>query len=191
MQGRCGYHGPVLYERLLGSAWLQVAEPIRSAHTTGSPVQGHGNFRIRHGEGHLARVLARLLRLPRAGDAIETRLVVASHGDGEQWLRRFGDRRLDTVQYEGDGELVERIGVLEFRFRLDASGGSLLYRQHDVALVLGSLRLRLPAGWAPMVEAREDPAAAHQVRVQVLVSIPAVGPVLAYDGIIQYEGTPR
>jgi hypothetical protein len=178
----------VLYERLLGSAWLQVAETVRLAHTTQPTVRGRGRFRVRHGSGHVTRLLARALRLPRPGEAAETRLVVTSRGHVEQWLRAFDDRRLNTRQYQsGEGELAERVGALEFRFRLDASDGSLLYRQHEVALMLGTLRLRLPARWAPRVEAREDPAGAQQVRVRVLVSIPALGPVLTYEGIIEYE----
>jgi hypothetical protein len=172
----------------LGPSWLQVAESIRLAHATQPTVRGRGSFRVRHGSGHLTRLIARLLRLPRPCDAAETRLIVTSHGDVEQWLRAFDDRRLNTRQYQsGEGELAERVGALEFRFRLDASDGSLLYRQHEVALMLGTFRLRLPAGWAPRVEAREDSAGAQQVRVRVLVSIPALGPVLTYEGIIEYE----
>jgi hypothetical protein len=129
-----------------------------------------------------------LLRLPRASDAAETHLIISSRADREQWLRTFDDRRLDTRQYQaGDGELAERIGVLELRFRLEASEGSLLFRQLEAALLFGSVRLRLPAPWAPWVEAREDPAGAHQIRVHVRVALPALGPLLTYDGTIDIE----
>ena len=179
-----------LYARLLGPSWLQVAQPIRAVHSTESTVRAHGRLRIQHGRGRAARVLAGLLRLPRAGDAAETRLVVTSHDDGERWLRTFGDRRLDTRQYEaGDRVLAERIGLLEFRFRLEASAGSLVFRQLDAALLVGSVRLRLPATWAPTVEAREDPAGARCVRVHVRVALPGLGPVLTYDGTIDIEDT--
>jgi len=130
------------------------------------------------------------LRLPRANDAAETRLVVTSAADGEQWLRTFDDRCLETRQYQaGDFELAERLGVLEFRFRLEASEGSLLFRQLEAAFLYRSVRLRLPAAWAPRVEAREDPAGAHQIRVHVRVVLPAIGPVLTYDGTIDIEET--
>lgn len=177
-----------LYARLLGSSWLQLAEPVRFAHASGSTVRARGRLRIAHGRSHVARLLARLLHLPRASDAAETRLVITSGADGEQWLRTFDDRRLDTRQYQaGDCELAERIGALEFRFRLEASEGSLLFRQLEAAFLFGSVRLRLPATWAPRVDAREDPAGAHQIRVHVRVALPALGPVLTYDGIIDIE----
>jgi hypothetical protein len=179
-----------LYARLLGPSWLQVAEPVRFIHATESTVRARGRLRIAHGRSHVARVLARLLRLPRASEAAETRLVITSRSDVEQWLRTFDDRRLDTRQYQaGEGELAERIGVLEFRFRLEASEGSILFRQLEAAFLFGSVRLRLPAMWAPRVEAREDPAGARQIRVHVRVEFPALGPVLTYDGTIDIEET--
>jgi hypothetical protein len=179
-----------LYPRLLGSSWLQLAEPVRFAHTSESTVRARGHLRITHGRSHLARLLARLLRFPRASDAAETRLVVTSDADGEHWRRTFGDRHLDTRQYQaGAAELGERFGVLEFRFRLEVTGGSLLFRQLEAALVWGTVRLRLPAAWAPIVDAREDAAGAHRIRVHVRVVLPPLGPVLTYDGTIDIEET--
>lgn len=185
-------HQPIarcaLYARLLGTSWLQVAEQVRAAHAAEPIVRARGRFHISHGHSHVARVLARVLRLPRATDAAETRLVVTSVADGEHWLRAFDDRRLDTRQYmAGDGELAERIGILEFRFRLEASDGGILFRQLEAAVLCGSLRLRFPTTWTPRVIAREDPAGANQVHVHVQVDLPAVGPVLTYDGLIEIE----
>ena len=179
--------GP-LYRRLLGPSWLQLSEPVRVAHATESTVRASGRLRIVHGRSYFARLLARLLHLPRASDAADTQLVVTPGADGERWSRTFDDRRLDTRQYQaGDCDLAERIGVLELRFRLEASEGSLLFRQLDAALLCGSVRLRLPAMWAPRVDAREDPAGARRIRVHVRVTLPGLGPVLAYDGPIDIE----
>lgn len=175
-----------LYERVLGSTLWQLAEPVRLAHAAESTLRGR--FRITRGRGYVARVLAALLRLPRPSRAAETRLVIAACGDRQQWRRSFDDRHLDTWQYQtGRCELGERIGVLEFRFRLNASNGSLVFRQLEAAIVLGSMRVRLPAALAPRIEAREDPAGATQIAVCVRVVLPGVGPLLAYDGTINLE----
>lgn len=179
-----------LYARLMGSSWLQVAEPVRAAHPAGSTVRAHGRFRIEQGDSYPAHLLARLLRLPRPSAGADTRLVVTPGDDGEQWRRTFDDRRLDTRQYQaGDGELAERIGFLEFRFRLEATDGSLRFRQVEAALLFGAVRVRLPSAWAPTVEAREDPALANQVRVHVRIALPAVGTVLTYAGTMEIETT--
>lgn len=177
-----------LYARLLGSSWMQLAEPVRFAHATESMVCARGRLRIAHGRGYIARVLAAMLRLPRENGAAETRLVVTARGDGEHWRRTFDDRCLATRQYPtGDRELGERISILEFRFRLDVSDGSLVFRQVEAAVVCGSVRVRIPAAWAPRVDAREDPAGAHRIRIRVGVVLPALGPVLTYEGIIDLE----
>ena len=124
----------MLYTRLLGASWPELADPVRFIHGTDTRVCARGRLRVTHGPSQLARLLARVLRLPRASDAADTRLVITASPDGETWLRSFGDRRLDTRQYEaGASELAERIGLLEFRFRLEALEGSLLFRQIEVA----------------------------------------------------------
>ena len=181
---------PALYPGLLGSAWMELAEPVRAAHDSGSTVRARGRLRIAHGRGHAARWLARLLRLPRANPAADTRLVVTAGAGGERWRRTFDDRRLDTRQYRaGAGDLAERFGILEFRFRLEASQGSLIFRQVEAAVLCGTVRLKIPAACAPRVDAREDPAGARQIGVHVRVALPVVGPVLTYDGTIDIEET--
>jgi hypothetical protein len=177
-----------LYAELLGPAWLELAEPVRAAHAPGPTVRAGGRLRIAHGRTPAARWLARLLRLPRASEAAGTRLVVTRSAGGEQWRRRFEDRQLDTWQYRAaGGALAERFGLLEFRFHLTASQGSLILRQTDAALRWGAVRLRIPAPCAPQVDAREDPAGARRIHVHVRVTLPLVGPVLAYDGTIDIE----
>ena len=177
-----------LYAGLLGSAWLDLADPVRAAHAAEATLRARGRLRIAHGRSQAARGHAWLLRLPRASEAAEARLVVTRDAGGEQWRRTFGDRRLDTRQYvAGNGHLAERFGLLEFRFRLAASEGSLLIRQVDAALMCGPVRVRIPSAWAPSVDAREDPAGARRIQVHVRVVLPAVGPVLTYDGAIDIE----
>lgn len=177
-----------LYAGLLGPAWLELAEPVRAAHASGPTVRARGRLRITHGRSQAARWVARLLRLPRATEAADTRLVVTSSDGAEQWRRTFDGQRLDTRQYRaGGGDLAERFGVLELRFRLEASQGSLIFRQVAAVLLCGMVRLRLPAVLAPTVDAREDPAGARRVSVHVNVALPAVGPVLTYDGTIDIE----
>jgi len=177
-----------LYARVLGPSWLQLAEPIRFAHAPEPIVCARGRLRIARGRSRVARFLAALVRLPRASTAAETRLVVTPLGDVEHWRRTFDGRCLATRQYPTGGrELGERFGVLEFRFRLEASEGSLVFRQVEAALVFGSVRVRVPEAWAPRVEAREDPAGARHIDIHVRVVLPALGPVLTYDGIIELE----
>ena len=77
--------------------------------------------------------------------------------------------------------------MLELRFHLDPSDGSLVYRQCDAALVAGPIRVRLPERLAPQIVAREDPSDVHRTRISVRVTLPAVGLLIAYDGTVDFE----
>lgn len=172
-----------LYARLIGGSWTEVGEPLRLIHAAGMPVRARGQVRIEHGRNPLARIIARILRLPKPDAAAPVLLTISVLGEEEIWHRSFDGRCLDTRQYESsDSSLAERFGVLEFRYRLAPSGGSLLYAQREAAFRLGPLRLRIPARYAPRVEAREDPAGDTRFTVNVRVVLPGVGPLIAYRG---------
>jgi hypothetical protein len=172
-----------LYPRLLGAAWTDLDEAVRSMHLDGVIFNGQATFQVRHGRNPVARLLAWLARLPPPGAAVPTRLTVTRCGAGERWQRRFGTRTLDSTQLPGIGGcLNERFGALVFRFRLVASGGALEYRQVGAALRLGPLRVPLPAWLAPRASGREAPVPAGRTRVTAAVTLPLVGLLIAYDG---------
>ena len=181
---------PPLYVRLMGDSAAELAAPVLRLHGTQDVTQAHGRLRIEHGRHFVARLVATLLRLPKPSATTATQLVVITRADGERWVRSFNGRRLETRQYESAGDLAERVGILEFRFRLSASGGSLAYIQREVALMCGWFRCPIPAAWAPRVAAREDPAGNQRIHVDVRVVLPAVGPLIAYAGFIDIDDTP-
>ena len=176
-----------LYERILGNGWSQLAQPLRFMHATSSPVRACGRFRIDYGPHPVARLLARILRLPDPSAAAETRLMVTARADGEDWERTFSGRRFATRQCRCHDELAERFGILEFRFHLRVSNGSLLYVQRRAAFLCWLVCLPIPTACAPRVEAREDPAGPNRIHVQVRVVLPGIGPLIAYAGIIEVE----
>jgi hypothetical protein len=183
-------NNPTLYARVMGDSWFQIAAPVRSVHAVHPVLRTRGDLRVDRGRHRLVRVLAWMLRLPRPCAAATARLIVTALGDGERWERTFNGRRFETRQRKSnDFELAERYGVLEFRFRLEASGGSLLYVQRDACLLFGWIRLRIPAAWAPRVAAREDPAGPARVNISVRVTLPGIGLLIAYDGSIEVEDT--
>jgi hypothetical protein len=180
-----------LYARVMGDSWLQIAEAVRVVHSTSPITRTRGQLRVQHGPRYLGRLLARLLRLPSAGPATDTTLLVTAADDGERWQRMVGECRFETQQYASSGlRLAERYGALEFLFRLRASGGSLVYVQDGAALLFRTRRLRLPHFVAPQIEAREDPVSATSVDVTVSVRLPGVGLVIAYNGTMAIDETP-
>lgn len=151
-------------------------------------LHGSGVCRVGRGDGRAARLVAALLRLPSAGEAVETRLMVTPAGDGAHWRRTFGRCALNTRQYPlGADRFAERHGPVEFTFRREPAPGGTIFRQLDSAIVVGPLRARLPAWCAPTVAAREDRVDDGRVRIDVCVSLPIVGPILRYAGTIEME----
>jgi hypothetical protein len=174
-----------LYERLLGEAWGEVDEQVRRLHERGAGPCGEGLFAVRRGN-FFARTLARLFGLPSEGERVRVCLSVTQTEDGaaERWHRTFEGRVFDTLQREGGGGLLaERAGLIELLFRLSVEGGALVYKQAGAALRFGPLRVPLPRGLAPRVEARErGDEDGESVHVHVSSGAPLVGPMLSYEG---------
>jgi len=179
-----------LYERVAGNSWARLADPIRCLHATTSVSRAHGHLRVEHGQHPIARFLARALRLPPRNIAADTRLTISARADCEHWERAFDDACVQTVlRQSATGELAERFGVVEFRFRLAVSDGSLLYVQRQAAFVCGRVRLAIPSSCAPRVEAREDPAGGTRIQIEVRVMLPVIGSLISYAGVIDVKET--
>jgi hypothetical protein len=174
-----------LYERLVGDGWGGLAEPVRRFHTYDGELRGEGTFTVRRGTARAARVIARLLGLPEAGEAVPLLLSVKTlSGGGERWRRTFAGKDFITEQHEHAGPLLaERTGPFELLYRLTAEGGALAYRQEGAALRAGRLRVRLPRRLAPRVEALERAARGGAgVDVSVSVTAPLFGLLVEYEG---------
>jgi len=172
---------------MLGSEWPRLPEAVRRAHSTGSGLTARGSFRIERGAHPLAAVVARLLRLPGPTPAATVQLRVAPDGDGEAWIRRMdGDRLVTRQRSAGPGLLAERIGAIEFQFRLDVSAVGLVYRQQAALLAIGSRGVPLSARLAPRVEATEEALDRTSTRVSVRVTLPLIGLLVAYAGTMDF-----
>ena len=117
---------------------------------------------------------------------MDVRLQVTAQEDGEEWRRTFAGRPLVSMQSaRGAGLMVERLGVMEILMRLEVVGGALSYQTGSAALRLGSLRIPLPDRLGPHVTAWEKAVGdTNQIHVSVDVTLPLLGRLIAYDGIL-------
>lgn len=178
-----------LYQRLLGDDADQLAPVVRAVHVGSGPVHGRGSFEV-HRAHPLGSFVARWLSLPPAGTAEPLELAVVRTSGREVWVRLFPDRALVTEQYAGrDGELVERSGRSELRFRLAVDRGSLRFQPVGAAVRLGGLSVPLPRRLAPQASGTAAPSAdGSRLVVTITVGLPLVGPLLAY--VAELEPSP-
>ena len=175
-----------LYPKLLGESWPGLDAAIRRLHDSGETVHAVGVFQVRHGNNLLARTLARLARLPAEGEAVDVRLQVTAKDEGEEWLRTFAGRPMLSMQSDrGVGLLVERLGIMEMRLRMEVAGGALNYKTESAALRLGSLRVPIPHRLSPHVMAWEKAVGdVNQIQVSVEVTLPLLGRLISYGGLL-------
>jgi hypothetical protein len=174
-----------LYSRLCRS-WNDLDASVRRFHDNPVAARASGRFDIVHG-GWAARIVSRLAGFPPAGSGLETEVNITPRDGGERWHRSFGGAPLVSEQRAGeDGTLIERVGRLELRFRLEAVRGSLQFHQVGASLCLGAYRIRLPTWLAPRVQALayRDPDDGQKMRVQVEIIAPLVGKLLGYAGVL-------
>jgi Domain of unknown function (DUF4166) len=178
----------MLYSQLMGAVWADLDERVRWAHSAGDLKLGL--FRIKHGTGSFARWMARRSSLPRESRAAETCLRIVADDAGERWERSFNGSTFVSQQRAAGGMLLERIGVLEFRFFLRVEEGALVYEQRAARLCAGRARLPMPRFCSPRVQAREWADSDSRVIVAVKVTLPIIGLLIEYRGHLMVTATP-
>lgn len=176
-----------IYGRCLpDGAWERLPLAVRLAHLP--EVVRHGLFCIERGRWFFMRWLASWMGLPPAAKCARGNVIIHSQEDRERWVRAFDDVPFVTEQWCDSARwIVERWGNIELRFRLVPEADGIRYEQVGAALRLGLSRIPLPAMLAPRVKAVESAAGERAIRVRVVVSLPLLGRLIAYDGTVEVE----
>jgi hypothetical protein len=182
-----------LYPRLLGAAWLGLDPVVQRVHTDPTVTYAEGIVQVSRAPGRFMGYILDAAQVPRSASASPVRLAVQHHGLVERWHRAFGGRSLVTRQSEAPGDLLaERIGILEFRFRLAVKHGELLFRQESFAICLGRLRIPVPDWLSIKIAAREGVASGADrvgawTSVDVRVTAPTGSLLFAYRGMVRWN----
>ena len=167
-----------LYRRVLGADFETLDEAVQGLHARGGHWRCPGRCTVESAHGIAARLLARVLGLPRATTDAAFRFELHADIDGETWIRHFPHRVMRSRLSEaGAGLLGERLGPARLRFRLEVDGGALSMRLVDIR-VLG---LRWPRRLVPRVRAREH-GEALRFLFDVDVHLGPLGRLVAYRG---------
>ncbi|MBS1914528.1 MAG: DUF4166 domain-containing protein [Bacteroidetes bacterium] len=171
---------PTLYQRLLGDSFPLLPEPLQRFHSLGAGGTAKGLVTVEWAANRLARLCARLLKLPKAGTHVPVCVVVEPDGNREVWSRWFGRELIRTVQRAHHGLLAERKGPATVYFVLCADAGGITFQYHSTRM----FGIALPRFIAPCIAARAA-GDGQGWRIHVRISVPMVGPIASYYGLIQ------
>jgi hypothetical protein len=168
---------PPLFLRVLGGRADALHAPVLSLHQNTLSRRYAGQVRVRRGRNPLARWCAWLTHLPPAGEGpVEVEIV--PDGAGERWIRHIGGRAMRSRLWAGEGLLCERLGPVEFGFRLVVRDGDLHW---TVARVRLWGQLALPAHWFTGVGACES-VFGERYTFDVHARLPLLGLLVHYRG---------
>lgn len=166
---------PPLFRRVLGEGFARLPVPVQALHS--GPGHWTGEAEVERGRGLLARLCARLTRLPPAGDQ-PVRVEIRCDADGEHWVRRYaGAHAMPSRLWVGQGRLRERLGPVVLEYALAADPACLQWRV-SAARCCGC---PLPARWFAGVIARES-GVDGRYRFDVRAELPGVGLLVHYRG---------
>jgi hypothetical protein len=153
---------------------------VRGAHTPDPAVDLEGRVDIDGAESWAGRLIARVFGFPRSATDARASVTIERDGDGEIWIRRFGDAefssRLGAVA--GASRLTERFAP--FVFDLDARAGAAGF---ELAIVRAKLfTLPLPRVVAPSTKAAASVDEGGRYRFDVTITLPLVGRLVRYRG---------
>jgi hypothetical protein len=177
-------HGPTILETAVGdAAFGALPEPLRAFHgPDGHPVW-HGRANVANGTSPVARLLRRIIGLPKAGDNIPVTVsvdrLISENGGTEIWTRNFGGVRFSShLRLDGQSRLCERFGPVAFHLGAEA-------KQERVSLPVVSARflgIPLPRMLLPRSDAMEEMDAEGRFRFDVKLTLPVFGMLVHYSG---------
>lgn len=123
-----------------------------------------------------------MTRLPPAGRGPIDVEIESRHGR-ETWVRHVRGQAMRSTLRGGDGVLVERLGPVEFAFRLRNAHGAILWTVAKVRL-FGAVPL--PTSWFSDVQARESERDGRYC-FEVSASLPLAGLLVRYTGWLHVD----
>ena len=192
-----------LYPTVLGDVWARLHPDVQRVHLLSGSAHATAQFVVKRAPGRLIGLLLDLARVPAASDAVPVRLTVEERtmpaGPQERWHRVFNGKPLVTHQAVAAGRaecsgrlLGERVGPLEFRFRLvaDDADGAMVFEQQGCWLRLGRRALKVPRALAPVIWCRER-ATGHRAQTGVFVKVTTSRGALlfSYRGVVTWNVT--
>ena len=166
----------------MDSRFFDMPACVQMAHSPSPASVLEGEVQIQRGENVVARLIARCVGFPVGEGSHAARVAIEQKGDGEVWVRKFGESEFRSFLSAGEGpsEIVEQFGPLRFVLDLkpDASGFALTVKRWSI------WNMPLPAILAPKTSALASSDSDGRYHFDVEIGWFAAGRLVRYQGTL-------
>jgi hypothetical protein len=168
-----------LFQRVLGQ-FEQMPAIVRAVHSPDPAVDLSGEVDVEGAANWVGGVIARVFGFPRSGRTHKASVTIEREGDGEVWIRRFGDSEFQShvnAAKKHDG-LTERFGAMTFDMTVAADAGGFQ------CVITGgrAFGIPLPRVLLPTTRAGGSVDEQGRYRFDVLIELPFIGRLVGYRG---------
>lgn len=168
-----------LFQRAL-SRFDEMPEIVRTVHMPDPASDSVGEVEVEPAANWVGALIARIFGFPRSDRTHKASVVIEREGDGEVWIRRFGDSEFRSHLTRGktSDTLIERFGLLSFDINVTTDAGGFQF------LVTGAriFGVPLPRAILPTTRAGGSVDDKGRYRFDVLIELPLIGRLVGYRG---------
>lgn len=168
-----------LYQRVLGRDFAKLPGVLQQFHGNLEGGFATGTLVVERGAGIARGLMGKLLNLPDPGTQVRLRLQVIPEGGKERWIRHFGHKRIESLQWQEGPYLFEKVGPISLAFLLTADSNGLKFQ----LAANRTMGWNLPSSLSLRVAAHAL-GAQEQWRVEVSIKVPLLGQITTYSGLI-------
>jgi len=176
--------GLSLYEKVLGSAYQVLANPIQALHRIGMGKSFEGRCKVTRGRNPLSWIIAAIFRLPKASPDIPVRVVMTLEDEVEVWERFFDGQRMVSRQEAGKGRnsrlVTERFGPIAVHIAVLVQDGKMILKTKGWS----AFGMPLPRFLVPHGDVFEHDADGR-FNFHVDLCAPFIGRMVKYEGWLE------
>lgn len=169
-----------LFPMLLGSDWDALDECVRRIHGDAPHLRARGEADVGGAANLAARLLRRILGLPRPGTRRPFEFSIKRNGHCESWQRDFSGSLMRSVLDRTGGLLRERLGPMAFLFELRRDGNAIDWKLRGTRF-FGIPLPRWMSGDVLSRSGSRDGRYAFEVDVQMAL----IGTLVSYRGWLE------
>ncbi len=171
-----------LYRQVMGSQFDTLAPELRTLHDQTATRIFRGHCDIQPAQSRIAQCICWMMGLPTRAASDVFRFELHQLPGKEIWLRHFPHTLMRSMMCVESGQLIERFGLVKFRFNLAAEQSTL------TMLLVGTsiCGIPLPQRWLPKIWGREY-GAEGKFYFDAGASWGKLGRLVAYSGWLETQ----